>query len=243
MEPANAYPKTYKLLDRVFIVEKDKYIKRELTEDEYFRRPNGQVIHPYWVRERIQNEADAITFIRANTDIPVPKCRLYRQGGLLHLETTRIPGIMLDDVAQDKKPTAIDAVTEQINGNILPQLRRLHRRTIGFLDCALPVIPPPRIYRRDRRSWERVIAPETRPFVFCHNDLNNRNILVDPTTFRITGIIDWEFAGYFPSEWELALWPLDWEGGRLLNEQVERRDLALFGLEPEDLRDCLEERP
>ncbi len=78
--------------------------------------------------------------------------------------------------------------------------------------------------------------------MFCHNDLSNRNILVDPTTFRITGIIDWEFAGYFPSEWELELWPLDWEGRRLLNEKVERRDLGLFGLEPKDFRDCLEER-
>ncbi len=67
MEPVNAFPQIYKLLDRVFIVEEDRYIKRELTEDEYFRRPSGQVVYPYWMRGRIQNEADAIAFIQANT--------------------------------------------------------------------------------------------------------------------------------------------------------------------------------
>jgi hypothetical protein len=29
---------------------------------------------------------------------------------------------------------------------------------------------------------------------------------VDPHTFEITAIIDWEFAGYFPEEFEYPLW-------------------------------------
>lgn len=31
---------------------------------------------------------------------------------------------------------------------------------------------------------------------FFHGDLNDANIIVDPTTLQITGVIDWEFGGY-----------------------------------------------
>ena len=33
-------------------------------------------------------------------------------------------------------------------------------------------------------------------FRFCHGDLHDRNILVDPTAGKITRIIDWECAGF-----------------------------------------------
>ncbi|KAI1209388.1 uncharacterized protein F4807DRAFT_460604 [Annulohypoxylon truncatum] len=45
--------------------------------------------------------------------------------------------------------------------------------------------------------------------VFTHADLNPRNILIDRTAqpdgsigWGVTGIIDWEFAGYYPEYWE-----------------------------------------
>jgi aminoglycoside phosphotransferase len=37
--------------------------------------------------------------------------------------------------------------------------------------------------------------------VFTHGDLNLRNILVDDAG-RITGIVDWESARWFPEYWE-----------------------------------------
>lgn len=123
MAPAKLFPKVYKLEDRVIIVEKDRFIKRELAKQEFFRQPNGQVIYPYWMRERIQNEADAIAFVAANTSIPMPKHHLYDDGGLLHLETLRVPDILLDEVDTATKPAAIEAVTRQMEENILPQLR------------------------------------------------------------------------------------------------------------------------
>lgn len=46
-------------------------------------------------------------------------------------------------------------------------------------------------------------------FVLTHADLNFRNILVDEavqadgtTGWRVTGIVDWETAGYYPEYWE-----------------------------------------
>ncbi|EKG16072.1 Aminoglycoside phosphotransferase [Macrophomina phaseolina MS6] len=38
--------------------------------------------------------------------------------------------------------------------------------------------------------------------VFTHGDLQPVNIMVDPKTLRITGILDWETAGYSPPERE-----------------------------------------
>lgn len=38
--------------------------------------------------------------------------------------------------------------------------------------------------------------------VFCHNDLSMHNIIVDPATLKIKAIIDWEYAGFFPTEFE-----------------------------------------
>ncbi|RMD43303.1 hypothetical protein DV735_g1790, partial [Chaetothyriales sp. CBS 134920] len=37
---------------------------------------------------------------------------------------------------------------------------------------------------------------------FTHADLSRENILVDPDTGTITGIIDWEMAGFWPEWWE-----------------------------------------
>ena len=36
-------------------------------------------------------------------------------------------------------------------------------------------------------------------FRFCHGDLNESNLLLDPTTGRITGVIDWEMSGFRPA--------------------------------------------
>ena len=39
--------------------------------------------------------------------------------------------------------------------------------------------------------------------VFTHGDIAPRNIMVDET-HRITGILDWETAGWYPDYWEYS---------------------------------------
>lgn len=39
-------------------------------------------------------------------------------------------------------------------------------------------------------------------YVFCHNDLLQQNVIVDPNTLKIAAIIDWEYAGFFPEDFE-----------------------------------------
>lgn len=75
--------------------------------------------------------------------------------------------------------------------------------------------------------------------MLCHNDLGPQNVFVDPDTFKIVGIIDWEFAGFFPQYFELPLWRgFEWGPGKKLYDEAKPRYLGFFGLSEHDLRDC-----
>ena len=47
--------------------------------------------------------------------------------------------------------------------------------------------------------------------VFAHGDIAPRNIMIDEKG-NITGIIDWEYAGWYPDHWEYAqiMRPASW---------------------------------
>ncbi|KAI0455904.1 kinase-like domain-containing protein [Xylaria acuta] len=51
--------------------------------------------------------------------------------------------------------------------------------------------------------------PRSDTSVFTHADLAPRNVLVDEVGV-ITGLIDWEFAGWYPDYWEYAKTQLQW---------------------------------
>ncbi|ORY02123.1 hypothetical protein BCR34DRAFT_493360, partial [Clohesyomyces aquaticus] len=126
---------------------------------------------------RLPNEAATLKFIASTTTIPVPKfLDLYEENGLLHLETERVLGISLEDMASKN---ATKHVTNCLESSVLPQLRKLRHHTIGSVDTTLPLTPPSRITYRDKRpNWVRKTSRNT-DFVFCHNDLGQHNILVD----------------------------------------------------------------
>jgi len=49
---------------------------------------------------------------------------------------------------------------------------------------------PDRVARKYGVADLKFRDSETENFVFCHNDLSQYNVLVDPQTLKITGIID-----------------------------------------------------
>ncbi|KAF8544221.1 hypothetical protein BDD12DRAFT_977880 [Trichophaea hybrida] len=49
----------------------------------------------------------------------------------------------------------------------------------------------------------RNIMPEHKPFRLTHGDLTNANVMVEDG--NLSGIIDWEWAGYFPVWWEYTV--------------------------------------
>lgn len=51
------------------------------------------------------------------------------------------------------------------------------------------------------RPWR--MARRSQPdLVFSHNDLSASNVIVDPDTLKINAIIDWEYAGFYPPEFD-----------------------------------------
>ncbi|KAF8222918.1 hypothetical protein L208DRAFT_1319835, partial [Tricholoma matsutake] len=62
------------------------------------------------------------------------------------------------------------------------------------------------------------------PLLFTHANLVDQNILIKDG--RISGIVDWEWVGFYPEHWEFikimsnSAWPLGW-GKRMLAELTE----------------------
>lgn len=58
------------------------------------------------------------------------------------------------------------------------------------------------------RVWEeacnrlRTSIQKDFPVSFTHGDLAGRNILVDPKSGRLTGLLDWASSGWYPIYWE-----------------------------------------
>ena len=43
---------------------------------------------------------------------------------------------------------------------------------------------------------------EREELVFNHGDLSTYNVVVDPKTLKVTAILDWEYAGFYPEQFE-----------------------------------------
>jgi len=252
------HSKGYKTSDRELIFEDDIVIKKELAKSDWSRvngdemsksrwRSHGTscdlIVKPFWARERLMNDFATLRFIAANTSIPVPKCRLYDdENGLLCLEMERIKDtVELDEIQEPRERATLarQIVEEQLNESVLPQLRSLRRNFVGSVDPDLPMFPPSRVYHDDRRSWPHT-SSTTDSYVLCHNDLAPQNILVDPDTFKIVSIIDWEFAGFYPSYFEIPMWRRISIGEIYdIYEAAESQELAFFGIRSrDDLEDC-----
>ncbi|KAF2864752.1 kinase-like domain-containing protein [Massariosphaeria phaeospora] len=199
--------------ERHYILTENIFTKRELQRNEFPTNiKTGLVVTPRWSRERLQNEAAALQYITSETSIPVPQfIDLFDHNGVLHLQTKRVRGTPLDEIDKASAPTAVKCVNAYMESTVLPQLRKLRHNTLGSVNRHLPLLLPSKITYRDKRSsWVRHKS-HTQDFVFCHNDLGQHNIFVDPKTFVVTAIIDWEFAGFFPPEFENKMWWHAWD--------------------------------
>ncbi|OAA57877.1 Protein kinase-like domain protein [Niveomyces insectorum RCEF 264] len=210
------------------------FIKRQPHADEMGMDGYGKpVVIPY-IADRIRNEAAALRFIAAHTSIPVPRLLgLDEEHGLVFLKTSFVDrGVTLDSLDAATRPAATAAVERQLQEDILPQLRGLRRNFMGSADPQLPVIPPHRLWRfKESRVWP-ALPCATDEYVFCHTDLNAANIFVDPTTYKIVSIIDWETAGFFPPEWERPYWTArDHCERSQITEAAKAEELALFEVE------------
>ncbi|TLS20677.1 uncharacterized protein PpBr36_11011 [Pyricularia pennisetigena] len=194
---AVGHPASWKSSERQFDKFSDKFCKRSLRPDEYMIKRNGEPYVPPKGYERLKNEAASLQFIREKTNIPVPEVlEAYDDRGAFVLVTKLLPGVQMCKLSAEQQIKVMEEVEAQIK--VLQSIKS--SRTGGPTGI---VCPPPRATRWFPKGtvWSST-TPKEPDLVFCHCDLSQTNILVDPETLSITGIIDWEFSGFWPDYFE-----------------------------------------
>jgi len=174
------------------------FIKRTLEPHEFmYSLRYNELVVPYIIKERMMNDAAAIEFVRQNTSIPLPKVLVaFHDNGRYYLVQERVPGVQLARL-NDEADRLV--VMKELEGyiDVMHGLKSKRMGGVSGLICL-----PDRVSWRERRMEWKFRESENEEFVFCHNDLNQYNVLVDPETLKITGIIDWEYSGFYPKEFE-----------------------------------------
>ena len=148
-------------------------------------------------------------FIAQNTTIPVPRIIEWSDvDGIGSLTVETIPGRSAADIInnvseEDAQKIKSNVETFMIH-KVLPQLAQLRSKRLGQLGNV--VIPPPRVILWDERPFWPVKTFSKACYNFCHNDLSLQNVLIDPTSYEVLALIDWECSGFFPAEFEAPLW-------------------------------------
>ncbi|KAF8910410.1 kinase-like domain-containing protein [Gymnopilus junonius] len=173
------------------------FIKRNLTPSEYTINQEGDLLLPYKCQERMRNEVAAIRYIQKYTTIPTPNIRCaFEDHGRYYIITDVVPGVALASLPSEKKAQVI----KEVEG-YRTQMHAIKSKVMGGL--AGDVILPYRLSEVVPQDEEiKLRDADTVQFVLCHNDLSQHNILVDETTLKVNAIIDWEYAGFFPPEFD-----------------------------------------
>ncbi|KAJ3914098.1 kinase-like domain-containing protein [Lentinula edodes] len=169
---------------------------------------------------RTPNEASAMEYVRTRTTIPVPAildcpyCRwLIVMRTLPGKPVSEWEGPKLGNAPKEQLQNLQDGLADWVN-----QLRALApldpHRVSGFLgggvqsfrinDSFTPVGPfrnPAEFFLLKRLIAER--PHKDYKICFTHGDILPFNILADDE-LRLTGLIDWECAGWMPEYWEKA---------------------------------------
>ncbi|GKZ30558.1 hypothetical protein AbraIFM66950_009569 [Aspergillus brasiliensis] len=174
-------------------------------------------------------EVPNIEFVREQTSIPVPTViESWKEDEHTLILMRRIPGEPLSKVWSKLTTEEKESIAKQ-TAEYLQQLRGLQSDKIQSLD-GRPVFSnflfkngnrfetPRGPFASDDDLWAemerglnkslpevarvrlRQCMPSAMPYTFTHGDLTNVNIMVE--NGELTGIIDWETAGYFPVWWE-----------------------------------------
>lgn len=144
------------------------------------------------------NEAASLRYIRQHTNIPVPTVYCdFEDDDASYLITSYVEGASMSSLSEQQKAV----VQEELEVH-LTTLKSLKSNRLGGPSGIL--IPPYRVLRRTEKERWNLQPSDQEEYVFCHNDLSQQNVIVDPETLQIKAIIDWEYAGFFPDHFE---WP------------------------------------
>lgn len=186
-------------VERKYFQVGNTWIKRSLRPTEW-QKQNGYMHIPLFNTERILNEGACLEFLAENTDIPLPQLiACFEDDGAAYLITEYVDGVGMNELDADGQA----AVAVELQRHV-QTLKKLTSNTWGGPGGV--VLPPYRIMRKSNGRPSRMLRREKSDLVFCHNDLSMNNVIVDSKTLKIKAIVDWEYAGFFPPEFELPFY-------------------------------------
>jgi len=184
--------------ERKYYRKGDIFVKRSLRKSEYQTGYRGLHI-PKLGKERLRNEAASLQFVQEFTNIPVP--RLYHHfeyDGAYYVAMEYVEGVSMSDLSENQK----EVVAREIEIH-LSTMHNLKSNKIGGPSGI--IIPPYRVMgKTEDEMWNP--PTEDRLYVFCHMDLSQHNVIVDPKTLKIKAIIDLEYSGFWPEQFELRFY-------------------------------------
>ncbi|KOS45654.1 hypothetical protein ACN38_g3381 [Penicillium nordicum] len=206
-------------------------------------------------------EAEAMRLISRFTTVPVPEVYHMNfsseYNGLI--EMSLVQGSTLEGTWDTMDEKSKESTCRQ-TWDLISEIRSVPSQYEGIFQCAADGSPskdplledlqsPPRPLSSDSdlraRIYERYLhcggsryehelpnmLPKSDHAVFAHGDIAPRNIMVDENG-NITGIIDWEYAGWYPDYWEYAqiLRPAFWGDWSIWMERTAPKRWNLSGV-------------
>jgi aminoglycoside phosphotransferase (APT) family kinase protein len=203
------------------------------------------------------HEAETLRFIATNTTIPVPKVHdvQWEDGKVVAIVMDYMPGERLDEAWDTLDVDQKLSIASELH-SYMNQLRDLKGSYIGAIDRGKAIIgqiasiecgpfdseqqfnefilgdivkAAPDLLRH----YAKFALMDDHEIVFTHADFAPRNILVEGG--RVTAILDWEYAGWYPEHWEYIqalrqLKPMpDWPEylSRILPHRFEREYIGM----------------
>lgn len=209
------------LFDRMYWRVGNSCLKRTLRRHEWQTTPRGDLfIPPTTFSQRWKTDAAVLQYLSDKTDIPLPRlqCVFEDDGAFYHL-TEYVPGVAMSTLSESDKQPVKKELLEYIKC-----MQSLRAETPGVPGEEL-LCPP---FRVNTGKWKVNSCWKPRPdlpkgdYVFCHNDLGQHNIIVDPESLKIKAIIDWEYGGFWPDWFEAAFWERTGPGMALEGEVDDR---------------------
>ena len=173
------------------------FVKRSLRPREWQVSQFSGTIHvPRQGKERLLNEAAAMRFVKEHTRVPIPVLHCaFTDDDAVYLVMESVAGVSMADLTEDEKHVVKQELAEHLDS-----LHSLRSSTLGGISGLM--IPPYRVVSKTFRDDWDLRPSETEEYVFCHNDLSQQNVIVDPKSLKINAIIDWEYSGFFPKQFE-----------------------------------------
>ncbi|KAG8630446.1 hypothetical protein KVT40_002065 [Elsinoe batatas] len=202
--------------ERKYYHKDNTFIKRSLRPHEYITGHAG--LHkPRLGIESLRNEAACLQLVGTETDVPVPLVLCdFEDDNAYYLVTEYIAGVGMNELTEDQKAVVKHELLRHIDS-----LHKLKSARLGGPSGL--VIPPYRVRLASEQDDWRLTEAHSEQYVSCHNDLSQHNVTADPDTLKINAIVDWQYAGFYPEYFEMAIYERPGPSAAFLEGEADNR--------------------